>query len=510
MTAERLIMHSQVALGIDISESRISMALLRRARNGVKVLKAGSAPVPEGAFKDGAIEQPETLAKAVKELKSRNGIRARKAAVSLSTGSTVVHILDAPKGAPSNIGQFVQKELKSYIALSGKAVACDFCGIKSGQRSSNRLLAVGGGSEEIEVLNKICERAYLDVQVIEPSILGYIRALYAERIEGRFDSDVLIAVLHGGVLTLCVFRKQMLDFIRVEDISGENAKPDGLCRWLAGEINAIIQFYDIEVADGSGKWEVTVVADDVQLPDDAAASLSGNIAGAGLEIRTGQNACRDTIVDYSSCKGEPSALAVGLAMGLLDVRQTGLKVNLVPPESAEVKSAKKQLVFTAAVIAVVIPLLAIAAGMGISRLADETRADVRDRKQAELAGDVSSVSEELTSLNQQIDLLSKRPAEISEILGSRPALGWAKILNDIRVQTPQSVRITELYSVGDTGIVLEGLALSYEAARLFEKTLNDLDYVSLATLAEASREDSGSVLVMYKINCSLDREKIKI
>ena len=58
--------------------------------------------------------------------------------------------------------------------------------------------------------------------------------------------------------------------------------------------------------------------------------------------------------------------------------------------------------------------------------------------------------------------------------------------------------------------MLEGLALSYEAARLFEKTLNDLDYVNLASLAEASREDDGSALVMYKINCSLDREKIKI
>ena len=159
------------------------------------------------------------------------------------------------------------------------------------------MLAVAGDSEEIAVLIRICGRAHLDVQAIEPSILGYIRALYAERIEGRFDSDILIAVLHGGVLTLCVFRKQMLDFIRVEDISGENAAPGELCRWLTSEINSIIQFYDIEVADGSGKWEVTIVADDVQLPDDAAASLSENISVAGLEVRTGQNACRDTIVD---------------------------------------------------------------------------------------------------------------------------------------------------------------------------------------------------------------------
>ena len=197
-------------------------------------------------------------------------------------------------------------------------------------------------------------------------------------------------------------------------------------------------------------------------------------------------------------------------MGLLDTRQTGLKINLVPPESAEVKAAKKQLVLTTAVIAVAIPLLTIAAGMGLNRLAKKTKTSISDREQTELSGDTYSAFRELTSLNQQIEVLLKRPAEISEILNSRPALGWAKILHDIRVQTPESVRITELYSVGDTGIVLEGMALSYESARLFEKMLNDLDYIKLASLAETSREDNVDSLVIYKINCSLNTEKIKI
>jgi Tfp pilus assembly protein PilN len=500
-------MRNQVALGIDISDSRISLALLRGAKNGVKLLKAGSAPVPEGAIKDGNIEQPEVLAKAIKELKSRNGIRTRKAAVSLSTGSTIVHILEAPKGAPSNIGQFVQNELKSYIALSGKGIAYDFCGIKSGQESGNRLLAVAADSDELAVLTRTCGRAHLDVEAIEPPILGYIRALFAERIEGRFDCDVLIAILHGSALTLCVFRKQMLDFVRVEDISGENAAPGELCRWLAGEINAIIQFYDIEVADSSGKWEVTIVADGVQLPDDAAASLSDNIASAGLEVRTGENACQDTIIDHNSCKGKPSALTIGLAMGLLDVRQTGLMINLVPPESAEVKTVKKQLVLTTAVIVVAVPLIMIAVGAGFSRLADKTKRSVVNGKQTEMYQDMQTLFREQQLLERQIELLSNRPSGLNDILSSRPALDWAKILNDVRTRTPESVRITVLYDTGNAGMVLEGMALSYEAARLFMKMLNESDYIDSASLTETTREEQAGGLVLYTINCSLTIEK---
>lgn len=510
MTAERLIMHNQVALGIDISESRINMALLKRVKSGAKVLKAGSAPVPEGAIKNGCIEQPEVLAKAIKELKSHNRIRAKKAAVSLSTGSTVVRIMDAPKGPPNSIGRFVQNELKSYIAFSGKAITYDFCGINLGHRSSNRLLAVADDSKELAVLKRTCGRIHLNVEAVEPPILGYIRALYAEKIEGKFDSDVLIAVLHSNILTFCVFRKQILDFVRVEAVSGEKAETGELCRWLADEINAIIQFYDVEVTDGLGKWEVTIVTDDIQLPEDVVTSMDDEISCVGLDFRTGQNACRDTNIDFDSCKGEPSALAVGLAMGLLNVRQTGLKVNLVPPESAEVKATKRQLVLTAIIIVVAIPLLMITAGMGINRFADKIKTSIIGKKQTGLSDDICSTSKELNSLNQEIELLSKRPAEINKILNSRPAIGWAKILNDIRTKMPKPVRITSLYSTGDTGIVLEGSALSYELARDFEKMLNDLDYINLASLTEASREENAAALVTYKINCSLITEKIGI
>jgi Tfp pilus assembly protein PilN len=502
-------MAPRTALGVDISADRISLALLRRNGSGLTILKAASAAVPAGAIKNGSVEDPERLAKAIKELKSRNRIRTRRAAVSSSAGSAITRILEAPRGAPSNIRQFVLNELKSYIALSGKEIAFDFCGIKSGQGSGDRLLAVGADSEELALLTRTCHRAHLDVEAIEPPILGYVRALFGERIEGRFDCDVLIAILHDSALTLCVFRKQALDFVRVEHISAEKAEPDKLCRWLAGEINAIIQFCDIEVAGSSGKWQITVVADDVQLPEDAETSLSSTIVSAGLEVRTGENACQDTFVDQDNCKGQPSALAIGLAMGLLDTRQIGLRINLVPPESAKVRAVKKQLVLTTAVIVVAVPLLMMAVGAGFTRLADKTKRSAVDRKQTELFEDNYTIFTELEFLNQQINLISNRPDELNKILSSRPALDWAKILNDVGENTPESVRITALSAGGNAQIVLKGVALSYESARLFEKKLNDSDCFDSASLAETRKAEETGALVLYEIDCSLKMEKAK-
>ena len=59
------------ALGIDICNGRIHMALLKRTANGgVKLLKAARGFVPDGAMKDGNIENPALLASAIKKLKA--------------------------------------------------------------------------------------------------------------------------------------------------------------------------------------------------------------------------------------------------------------------------------------------------------------------------------------------------------------------------------------------------------------------------------------------------------
>ena len=46
----------KTVLGIDISNGRINLALLRRDDKAIKLLKTASAPVPEGAVKNGNIE----------------------------------------------------------------------------------------------------------------------------------------------------------------------------------------------------------------------------------------------------------------------------------------------------------------------------------------------------------------------------------------------------------------------------------------------------------------------
>jgi len=498
---------SKTALGIDISDGRINLALLRQNANGIKLLKAASSPVPDGAIKDGNVEDSVKLSQAIKGLRTRNKIRGiNRTGVSLLTSPAVVQILDIPKGAPTNIGRLVRNEVKSYVTLSGKEIAFDFCRINSGQGQGSRLLAVATDGQKVAKLAEACSRAGLNVEVIEPPVLSYTRALYAKKIAGRFDCDVLIAILRDNVLTLCVFRKQTLDFVGTRSISREKAEPDELCRWLVEEINAIIRFYDIEVADSSGKWEVTVVADSILLPEDVEQSLKAKITSVSLQVRTDETACQDTLVAQDSSLEKPSVAAIGLAMRLLNKNDNGLRINLVPPESAEVRAAKKQMRITVTIIAALL-LIMVLAGTGLSLTADKVKRGIAQRKQTERSQDTYILLSEQESLDRQTKLLSERPARLKDILDSRYSLDWAGILEDVRSRTPGAVRITDLYSKGNTEMHLEGLALSYEVVRLFVEMLNKSEHISSASLTETVREDEGGGLVMYTINCSLTRDK---
>ncbi|MHC4565014.1 MAG: pilus assembly protein PilM [Planctomycetota bacterium] len=497
---------TRTALGVDISEGQINLALLKQSAKGIRLVKAASGPVPDGAIENGCIADSAALARAIRDLRNRNRIRARRAAVSLSVSPVITNILEIPEGSPSDISRFIRDELKSYVALSGREITFDSCRIRSGQGSGGQLLAVAADDEEVTELTRTCIRAGLNVEAVEPVMLAYVRALYAEKIEGRFDCSVLIGLLQDNNLTLCVFRKETLDLVRVEDISAERAEPAELCRRLAREINAIIQFYEVEVPDSGSKWEVTVFGDRVQLPADAEDFLRAETSSAYLDVRSGTDAFQDMVVEQKARQERPSALAVSLAMGLLNMSETGLRLNLVTPESAEVRSVKKQLILTTVVVVLVIPLLAFLAGKGLGMLADEVHKRIDSKKRTDMSQDTSVLLEEQESLERKIALLSERNG-LKAILESRKTVDWASILDEVKDCTPKEVRITALYNKGETEMGLEGLAFTYRDARLFVEALNAKEHIGLATLSEATRDDAAGGLVTYTIDCTITNGK---
>ena len=500
-------MRAQTALGIDISENLINLALLRKDKDGVQLLKAASAPVPDGSIKNGNIEDSAALFKAVRELKNRNRIQASQAVVSLLARPVLLQIIDTPKPLPTNIGQFVQDEVKHCVALSGKEIAFDFCGIGSGgEAGSSRLFVVAADAQKVADLARACNQAHLNVGAIEPPLLAYARAFYDKKIAGKFDCNVLVAILQGCTLTLCVFRKQALDFVRTKHISKEKAGPDELCQWLADQINAIIQFYEVEVQDNPRKWEITVVTDCLQLPKNAEESLKTKVASPNLHVRTPENASQDTPFGQDNSSDKPSAVAIGLAMKLLAINGSNLRINLLPPEAAEVKTLRKDVLITANIAASLLVLMILAGG-ALTVMTEAINEKITQKKRAQSLQDTYALFREQTLVEKQIKQLSDSPDLLSSISNSRRDVDWAGLLNDIRKGIPKTLCITDLLSKSDYRMSLKGLAMSYEAVHLFVDMLNKSEHIDSASLIKREKDDEETGLIRYTINCALAPRK---
>jgi Tfp pilus assembly protein PilN len=312
-------------------------------------------------------------------------------------------------------------------------------------------------------------------------------------------------------LTLCVFKKQALDFVRTRHIAEEKAEPKALRQWLAEEINAIIQFYGtVAFTNVRESWEVVVVADSVQLPGNAEESLKAKVTGVRLQVKTAENAYLDTPIGQNgvSVGMNVSVAAIGLAMRLLDTNGHDLRINLVPSQAAEVKSARKQAIIAGNIVSVVLLLMILAvAGLGLKT--EKVNANIARVKQTVSSQDIDTLFREREVLDKQIEQLSGRPSLMNEVLRLRPDIDWAGLLNDIGNRTPKSVRIIQLFHQEDSRMSLEGLSKSYEAVHLFVDMLNQSSLIDLASEIETEKLGPESGLVTYKIDCSLTLKKGK-
>lgn len=495
------------ALGIDISENRISLALLKKDGNDIKLLDSAEGPVPAGAIKDGCVEDAALLTKAVRKLKKTVMIRPVRTAVSLFAEPTIMQIMDIPTKVPSNVGKFIQEQLKHFTVLLGRRIDFDFFGVGSDAGHASRVLTVATDGQKVDELVEIYSRAGIVTEAIEPPLLACITALYAEKIEGRFDSNVLIALLRDNSLTLCVFKKHAMDFIRTREISEDAARPDETCKWLADQINTVIQSYDIEAPLSCAKWEVTVVADSTQLPADADGVLKAEVGRPNLQLLRSEENCQAAAIGQSrriadSSPGEgPTLAAIGLAKGLLDVNTHSLGVNLLPSKISKLRAAKRRALITANVVAAVLLAMVLTISVPIRKVNQLSKSV--EQKKALLTQSTRSLVEERESIEQQVGTVRDKLNRIDKILDSHSDIYWPGLLSDIAKRRPKTVLVTGMTSGENSQAFLKGLAISNEGVYLFMETLNESEYVDEAAIVETKKDGDNKGLVSYEIRCSL-------
>ena len=306
---------------------------------------------------------------------------------------------------------------------------------------------------------------------------------------------------------MCVLRDQTLDFVRTKWIKNDTLEPKEYLEWLAEEISAVIQFYELNVHNKCDKWEVTLLTNirDGSLNGEIE-SLENRLKPAELEVKTPDDAYLDTPIANAGHDDKPSAVAVGLAMKLLDVPGSGLNINLSPPEVAQAKSKERQVLVNASIAAVIFFLMVLSIGFFNKRV-NRVDADIRQKTPTQVSSNTRALLNERTLLQRQTTDISGKLNSLKTTLNTGSFVKWDQILNEIKLVIPKIVRVTKLFCKDNSQMLIEGEAASYEAVRLFVDMLKNCEHIRSASLITTGKDSGSDILLSYSISCSLIQEE---
>lgn len=493
----------RVTLGVDITEHEISLAYVRQQGDVTKLVRGMRAPVPASCIEDGRITDLPLLEKAIVELKGGCKLAVSQTVLSLSVKPLLVQTIEVPKSTPSNIGQYVHGEIKQCVALAGREIASDYTSL-SVANGSGRLLAVATDSKKVDDLVGVCRRARVDVDVVEPGLLGIARALHERRIISRFGCNLLFVFLRDDQLTLCVFRRHAVDYVRIREVLDLRQNPKGLGRHLEQEVNAILQYYAIEVLDSPLPWEIDVLTDThYPLPDNFSAQLKKATGGAKCEVIASENIGDALAVEVAEKVSvqDTSVAAIGHALRLLTEASGIPQVNLLPIAAARLKSAKQNALYAAVAAAVIFLCMALAV-MGLMVKTDEAREIIAKKRSRTGLSETAIMVDTRRDLEARIERIEKVPKRLKEIMNSRREVNWSAFLTDVRDMTPKDLCITKLDGGRDQAIWIDGQARNVNLVTAFLTRLNKSDHVVDAKITNTEQDEARTV-VNYQIYCSL-------
>jgi Tfp pilus assembly protein PilN len=486
-------------LGIDISDRRISVALVEKTEQGIGVVAAATGDLPAGEAKPQSASAGKVLSQVLRTLGRRATARGIRTAVAVSAGPTIMRLLDLPKQMPMNISEFVGNELKQYVALSGRRVSSDFCGVGAGSGATRRLLAVAADAGAVGETLGTCRAAGVAVESVEPAALAYARAFLAGEKDIR-RGHALLAMLSGCNLVMCLFRKGTLDFVRTREIPVGTDTPGVLRAWLAEELNAVLKYYRTDVPTESDGWHVRVVVhgsahqkadieplhgiepwiDSLTVVDscEPAAALSGSAGASGTA---------------------PSAVAVGAALRLLDTSENDLRIALTTQEAVQARSREHSMLVAANVAALII----IGIFLIVQLLVRTTSAMDRRIQQARLDGQLCTASAMVVQdryVDEEITRIRSRLAALRAVR-TRRDVDWPAMLRSVGQAAPPGTCITHVAHGEGRTMLLTGTAPSREQVKRMMQNLEGGGVFGSVWMTHIQRPQDNDHVLEFEISC---------
>jgi len=201
-----------LSIGLDIGSHSIKICeFTQTSRGGYKLLSLGSALMPPDAMEDGALLDPDSVAKTIATLVDNLKIKGKRVAFSVSGYSVIVKKINLEVMTEAELEKHIHEEAEQYIPFDINDVYLDFQDLHTNNAGEERtdVMLVAAKREVVDGYLNMLRTAGLKPVVVDVDAFALENAFEANF--GLNDNVVLIDIgaskmniniISGGVSTL--------------------------------------------------------------------------------------------------------------------------------------------------------------------------------------------------------------------------------------------------------------------------------------------------------------------
>lgn len=182
-------------VGVDIGSSSIKVCLIKEARRGVTLRRAGYAGLPPGAVVDGQVMDGPTVVRVLREVLSAAKIRDREAALGVRGQSVIIRKITVPMMTDAELAEQITWEAEQHIPFEIKDVQVDYQVLRRREDVGQMdLLLVAARKDQISAYAQLAREAKLRPVVVDIDAFTIQNAYEATHGVGYGEAIALINV----------------------------------------------------------------------------------------------------------------------------------------------------------------------------------------------------------------------------------------------------------------------------------------------------------------------------
>lgn len=159
----------QHLVGLDLGSHTVKLVQVQEGKASNRIVSFGLAVLPEGAFVEGKLKEPELVASSIEKLAKHLKIKEKSVAISISGYEVMIKKIELPIMTEDDLSSKMQEQLGQYIPYSIEEVNVDYqiLNVVKNRPRSMEVLLVAAKKESINDYIDMVRIAGFDPMIID-------------------------------------------------------------------------------------------------------------------------------------------------------------------------------------------------------------------------------------------------------------------------------------------------------------------------------------------------------